>query len=267
MKRKMMVLATLLFAALQVASAQCKIENTFFKNGEVLTYDMYFKLGFTSTKAGKLSLSVEKGSYEGKGDHKMIFQSNTSGIANSLYAVHDTLYAYTTKDIVPMVYIKDAFEGSDYTEEELYYTYKSDGKVDVQTKRKKNGDFRFDEVQTADGCIYDIVSVVYYARTLDFMNMKKGDKTNINFISGRVMSNIEIEYNGTKRVKGNDGKRYDTSELSLKFVAGNEKDKEMMKVFITNDKNRVPIEIHTNLKKMGSIKAVIKTQKNLRNVE
>lgn len=269
MKKKLMMLTTLLFVALQVVMGQCKIENTFFEEGEVLTYDMYFKLGFTTTRAGKLSLSVEKGNHKGRGDYKMTFQTNTSGIANSIYAVHDTLYAYTNKQIVPQVYIKNAFEGSDYTQEELYYTYKGDGKVDVRTKRSKNGEFRFDEVQISDACIYDIVSVVYYARTLDFQNMKKGDTKLIKFISGKVMSDIEIEYNGNKRVKGNDGKRYDTSELSLKFMArgDSDKSKEMMKVYITNDKNRLPIELHTQLKKMGSIKAVIKSQKGVRNVE
>lgn len=268
MKKEIMILATLLLAAFQVVVAQCKIDNTYFKEGEVLTYDMYFKYGI-STKAGVLSLSVQKGDSSEKGDYKIKFQSNTSGLADKLYAVHDTLYSYMSKDIVPQVYIKNAMEGGAYTQEELYYTYKADGKVDVRTKRTRHGDFKFDEVLTSDACIYDMVSVVYYARTLDFANMKKGDKTSINFISGRKISNIDIIYNGQKRVKGNDGKKYDTSELKLIFAAGDAeyRGKEMMKVYITNDKNRIPIEIQTSLKKMGAIHAVIKSKKGLRNVE
>ena len=270
MKRRIMILATLLFATLQVVVGQCKVENTFFKNGEELTYDMYFKLGFASTKAGKLTLSVSEGSIKGKGHHKMKFQTNTSGIANGIYSVHDTLYAYTTKDIVPVAYIKNALESGDFTQEELYYSYAADGKVDIHTKRNKNGEFRFDDKLSTDGCIYDMVSVVYYARTLDFENMKKGDKTSINFISGRAISAVEIQYGGTKRVKANDGQKYDTVELVLNFTAGGgeTKGKEMMKVYISNDKNRIPIEINTNLKKMGAaVRGVIKSYKGLKNVD
>lgn len=264
MEKKIMVLATLLFSVFQVAVAQCKIDNSYFKEGEQLTYDMYFKYGI-STKAGVLSLTVEQGNFKEKGDYKIKFQSNTSGLADKLYAVHDTLYSYLTKDIVPQVYIKNAKEGGAYTQEEMYYTYKSDGKVDVRTKRTRHGDFKFDEVLTSDGCIYDMVSVVYYARGLDFASMKKGDKTSINFISGRKISTIDVIYSGKKQVKGNDGKKYDTSELKLIFAAGDaeSRGKEMMKVYVTNDKDRIPIEIQTSLKKMGAIHAVIKSRVTL----
>lgn len=269
MKRKVLILGALLLVSLQMVVGQCKINNTFFKNGEVLTYDMYFKLGFVSSKAGTLSLSVSEGTMNGKGAHKLVFQTNTSGVANGIYAVHDTLTSYITKDIVPVAYVKNALEGGDFTQEKLFYNYHADGSVKIQAKRHKNGEFRFDENVDAKGCIYDLVSIIYYARTLDYSKMNKGESTTINFISGQKLSTAEIEYKGTKRIKANDGNKYDTIELILNFTAGggDNKGKEMMKVCITDDNNRIPVEINSSLKKMGAaVRGVLKSYKGLKNV-
>ena len=267
--KKYLVIIALLFISISHTYGQCKVENTFFKDGERLYYDMYFKLGFVTSFAGELKLSVEPGSYQGRGDHKMTFQTNTSDIANKIFPVHDTLYAYMTKDLLPIAYIKNALEGSDYTQEELTYNYDSKGKINIRTKRTRDGEFKFDEKLTSDTCIYDMVSVVYYARSLDFDSMKKNEKVSINFVSGKKKSQVDIEYKGTKKVKGNDGKRYDCAELILNFTAGgvSGKTKEMMKVYITTDKNRIPIEIVTQLKKLGSVRGVIKSYKGLRNAD
>lgn len=267
MKKKIFTLALLLISVFTMTWGQCKIENTFFKEGETLIYDMYFKLGFTSTNAGKLKLTVSKEQYQNEECYKMTFQTNTSGLVNSIFAINDTLYAYMSKDLQPVAYMKRAMEGGDYTKEDLSYTYKDDGKIDIRTIRHKNGEFRFDEVLTSEKCIYDLVSVVYYARTIDFSKMNKGDEVTVNFISGKKMSNALIEYKGEKNVKGNDGKRYDCIDLELKFTAGggSAKSKEMMKVAITNDKNRVPIQIESKLKKIGSVKGTIKSYSGLKN--
>lgn len=267
MRRYTILIMVFLLSTFQVAQGQCKVDNTFFQSGEKLYYDMYAKFGFVAPYAGELKLSVEDGNYKGKGDYKITFQTNTSGLANTIYPTHDTLYSYMTKDIVPIAYFKDALENGDYTEEELYYDYASDGRINLHTKRNKNGEFRFDEKLTSDTCIYDMVSVVYYARTIDFDAMKKNDKVSINFISGKKKSQLEIQYKGNKNVKGNDGKKYDCAELALNFTAGGTsgKTQEMMKVYVTRDKNRIPIEIITQLKKLGSIRGVIREYKGLKN--
>lgn len=269
MKNKFLILS-ILFSAMFACSnvwGQCRVENTFFREGEVLTYDMYFKLGFTSTKAGELTLSVSNDKIEDKGHYKMTYQVNTSGIVNSIFALHDTLYAYTSKELVPIAYIKNASEGGDYTQERIFYSYPGNGKVDLRAKRHKNGEFKFDENLTTDQCIYDLVSVVYYARTFDFDSKKKGDVSSIGFISGKNISSADIEFKGKKKIKGNDKKHYECYELVLNFMAGggDAKAKEMMKVYISADANRIPIQIDSNLKKVGSVKGVIKATKGLRN--
>lgn len=264
---RFLILSILLLTMHPYVLGQCKLDNTFFKAGETLVYDMNFKLGLINARAGTLSLSVSNDKINGKDCYKMVFQTNTSGVANSIFTVQDTLISYVTKDLVPLAYVKNALEGDSFTQERLTYTYGSDGKVNIHTKRHKNGEFRFDENVQSDRCIYDLVSVIYYARTIDFSGKKKGDKVTIGFISGKKLSTADIELKGSKKVKGHDKKEYDCYELELNFIAGggSAKSEGMMKVLLSKDANRIPIQIESSLKKVGSVKGMLKSSSGLRN--
>lgn len=267
MNNKTLLLSLLFLAVYGSLLGQCKIENTFFKEGESLVYDMNFKLGLINTRAGTLSLNVSKDKIDTKECYRMTFQTNTSGVANSIFAVHDTLTSYVTKDIVPLAYVKNALEGDSFTQERLKYSYGANGEVNIHTKRNKNGEFRFDETVTADKCIYDLVSVIYYARTIDFSGKKKGDKVTIGFISGKKISTASIELKGSKKVKAHNKKEYDCYDLELNFIAGggSAKSEGTMKVLISKDANRIPVQIESSLKKVGSVKGMLKSADGLRN--
>ncbi|MBR7171835.1 MAG: DUF3108 domain-containing protein, partial [Prevotella sp.] len=52
--------------AITTASAQCGIENTAFKSGEFLYYDLYFNWKFIWVKVGTASMSTQLTNYEGQ---------------------------------------------------------------------------------------------------------------------------------------------------------------------------------------------------------
>lgn len=240
--------------------AQCKIENKFFQAGETLEMDLYFKFGPLFKKAGTSSLTTVNHNYNGVDALKMTLMAESTGAARKVFALNDTLSCIMSKDLVPLAYVKNAFEGDDYTQERVTYSY-SGSEVTVNTKRHRNGEFKYDETMKASSCIYDMMSVVYYARTLDFTNMTKGSTARIEFISGKKKVTMIIEYDGTERVKANDGNKYDCIKLVLSIMDDAFKDKkESMKVFITNDNNRMPVKLNTKLK-VGSTEAVLKSYK------
>lgn len=244
---------------------QCERDNKYIKVGEKFEYEMYFKMGLISTEAGTLSLEVKNGSYKGNGNLKLQFITNTNGLANKIFAVHDTLVSYVSKNLVPLAYTKKAHEGGSFTDEELIYNYQEGiADISINTKRHKDGVFKFEEVVISSGCIYDLVSVIYFARTLDFDNMKEGDTAKLNFISGKKLGTAILEITGSKKVKANNGKKYDCRELLLYFSTEEgedpSKNKENMKVYITSDDRRIPIQIESKMKKVGSVKGFLKTQ-------
>ena len=109
-----------------------------------------------------------------------------------------------------------------------------------------------------------MISIVYYARTLDFSQMKKGDKKTISSLSGKRVVNMDIEFQGIEKVKANDGREYNCLKLVLVInTEAFEDKKEAMKVYLSNDINRVPIRIDSQLK-IGSTRAILKSYKGLR---
>ena len=242
------------------AGAQCKINNTFFQAGEELTYDLYYKYGLVNTKAGTSSLKTTAEKFNNTDAYKMTLLAQSSGTARKLFSLNDTLTCYTTKDLVPLAYLKNAREGKSHTVERVIYTYGSQG-ISLNTRRVKNGEFRFEETIKANTCIYDMMSVVFYARTLNYTGMKKGDTSKADFISGRKKVNMVIEYGGIETVEANNNNKYSCIKLILSIMDDAFSDKkEAMRVYITNDDNRLPVRLDSKLN-IGSTRAILKSYK------
>lgn len=262
MKQHNRILLSLLVivVCVQLNAQQCKVENICFQAGEELIYDMYFKYGLINTKAGRSSMTIFNEVYKGENVLKMQLIGNTRGVASKLISLSDTLTSFTTKELVPLAYEKNAHESGDYTIEKATYLYEN-SKTTIKTSRIRNQELRFDERLSSESCIYDMLSVVYYARTLDYSTMKKGDKVSISFLSGRRILNMDMENHGIEIVKANNDKKYNCIKLVLVINADAFEDKkEAMTVYITNDSNRMPVCIDSKLK-IGSTRAILKSYK------
>ena len=252
---------TFLFAVR--VQAQCPIENTFFESGEEISYDLYFKYGLLNTKAGVSSLKTSEVAYNGVPAYKMTLLAKSNGVINKIFTLSDTLTCYMSKDLIPLAYMKNAHEGAEHTKENTTYSYK-ESEVTIKTKLTRNDKLRFDETLYTSSCIYDMMSVIYYARTLDFTKMHKGFTTKVVFLSGKNKVNMHIDFQGIEIVKANDNKKYNCFKLILKIEdKAFEDKKEAMTVYVTNDNNRLPVRLNSNLK-IGSTSAIMKAYKGNR---
>ncbi len=265
MQKKYLILSTLLlsFLSLQCANAQCKLTNTAFTSGESIQYDLYFSYGILNARAGRGSLSVTEANYRGENAYKTVMMLNTSGLAGSLYTVHDTLTSYIDHNLRPLLFTKEAFEGKDYSVERQAFTYKGN-EISIRALRNWNGKELFDEVVTTSQCTYDYLSVISYVRNLDYTGMKPGDRHFIQFISGRRPVDMYVNYLGTSLIKANNGKTYEVMNISMTIHDDAfTNPKESLRASLTNDKNRIPVIINTNLK-IGSVRAVLQEVAGMR---
>lgn len=265
MKIRCISVLLFIFALLfpSVAGAQCKLTNTAFSSGENIQYDLYLNFAFVNARAGKGSLTVTEANYRGQSAYKMVMQLNTSGLAGSIYTVNDTLTSYVDKDLRPLLFTKEAFEGKDYSVERQSYSYDGD-KLKIRAVRVWNGEEQFDEVISSEECTYDYLSVLPYIRNMDFSGMKAGDKQHIRFISGRKPVNMYVNYLGISKIKANNGETYEVINLSMTILDEAFKNqKDALKASVTNDKNRIPVIIDTTLK-IGTVRAVLSNVSGLR---
>ncbi|HHV86112.1 MAG TPA: DUF3108 domain-containing protein [Petrimonas sp.] len=248
----------------QGAKAQCKIMNNSFKDGESIVYDLYFNYGIVNAKAGVGSLKTDMVNYKDNSAYNLRMLLNTTGLPGSIYTVNDTLVSYIDMDLRPLLFTKNAFEGKDYSREVQSFSYTA-GDIKVRTSRIFNGKKKFEETIITNDCTYDYLSVLALIRNLDYSGMKPGDQQQIKFLSGREIVNMAVNYNGTSNIKANDGKTYNTIQISLTiYDKAFKNQKEAISASLTDDSNRIPIVINTHLK-IGVIRAVLKNVTGLRN--
>lgn len=260
-----LLLATILFVVTNLSmSAQCKILNNSFKSGENISYDLYFNYGIINSKAGSGALRTDMVDYRGNSAYNIRMHLNTSGLVGSFYSVNDTLISYIDMDLRPLMFTKNAHEGKDHSKEIQTFTYNDEG-VRIRTNRVYNGEKKFDNTIDTNGCAYDYLSVLALIRNLDYTGMKEGDSKPIQFVSGREIVDMQVNYGGKSRVKANNGKTYDAIHISLTIHDKAFKNQtEAISASLTDDSNRVPIVINTHLK-IGAIRAVLKDATGLRN--
>lgn len=242
--------------------AQCELTNKHFKAGEILTYQLDFKYGLLNMHAGTSTMLIVNDVYAGQPAYKTMMTAKSKGVANSIYHVNDTLTGYFSTKLKPLFFQKHAHEGKDYTQENVYYSYKNDS-VYVHTTRKKNGDDKFDVTIAMKNCVYDLLSSIFYARVQDYTQMDKGESLDVNFISGKKMVFMQIILEGLQTIKAANGVKYECLVLKLNikddvFSTPNE----AMTVYLSHDEYQLPIRIDTNLK-IGSTKAILKKVEGL----
>lgn len=265
--RKLVIVVTIILSFIgNKGLAQCEItDNKYFKPGENLTYDLYFKYGIMASKAGYASLFTQKTQYGSQSAYKMSLVSHSTGAARRFFKLDDTLVAFMDVKLKPLAFWKDAHEGDDNVVERQTYSYQPDGSIHIRARRLKNGEERHNVLLTTQSCTYDMISIIYYARTLDYDNMQRNSKTNVVFISGKKKVNMQIHYEGLERVQANNNRTYTCYKLALTILDDAFVNQEnAMRVYITNDLNRIPVQIESRLK-IGSSRAVLRSFAGLKN--
>ena len=257
----LLVVLCLSFAPLCV-SAQCGIENTAFKGGEFLAYDLYFNWKFVWVKVGTASMSTVESRYNGKPAYRASLITRGNDKLDNVFVMRDTLLSYCDKNLSPLYFRKGALEGKRYYVDELWYTYPNgncnlkmhyinkDGKHKWQNKEYKN-------------CVYDMMSIFLRARNFDASKMKVGEKIPLPISDANNLKNSNLKYLGkeTFTMEGSNEK-FRCLVMSFSEIEDG-KESELIRFYITDDQNHIPVRLDMFLS-FGSAKAFLKGYKGVR---
>ena len=236
--------------------AQCPTENTAFKAGESLTYDLYFNWKFIWVKCGAAHYTMKSATYKGQPAlrNDLLFTSNKR--CDAVFPMRDTLISYITPQLVPLYFRKGSFEGKHYTVDEVWYTYPK-GKSHVkQHFLNRDGEWSEHHHESSD-CNYDMLSILSRARSFETSGMKVGERIHFSMATGYAVKQEILVYKGKERWKANDKKTYDCLVFSLLDDEDPEKKKEMLRFYVTDDARHMPVRIDFHLK-FGTAKAYFK---------
>ena len=245
------------------ASAQCSSRNTAFQSGETLMYDLYFNWKFVWVKAGTAYMNITQSVYNGKPAYKTYLITRGSSKADRFFVMRDTLVAYTDLDLVPRYFRKGALEGSTYRRNEVWYSY-ANGESHIKMRYQRNSNPPSVKNLKSTYCAFDMLSMLLRARSFDASGFKEGHRMRFLMADGNHCDWQAIVYRGKKKFKmENSTTTYRCLVFSF-METEDGKEKEIVKFYITDDKNHLPVRLDLNLN-FGTAKAFLTGARGIRN--
>ena len=266
MKTKILLLLTLLTVNCKLSTvncyAQCGIENTAFKSGEELDYDLYFNWKFIWMKVGTASMDTKFTKFDGKDAWKSYLITRGNSKLDKFFMMRDTLLSYCNPDLSPLYFRKGALEGDSYYVDEIWYSYPH-GYSQLKKHRITSSGEHLWKTSTYNACIYDMMSIFLRSRNFDASKIKKGEVIPMPISDAMNLNNPWLEFRGKENFKMNDTKEKFRCLVFSFYERENNKSKELIRFWITDDQNHIPVRLDMFLS-FGSAKAYLKSYKGVR---
>ncbi len=256
------VLLLLFLFRINEGFSQCTVVNNVFGPGETGYYHAYYNWKFIWLNAGVVTFKVRSAQWKGKPALHLSAIGSTHGGYDRFFQVRDTFEAYVDPiTIQPFEFRQITNEGS--YKARHHYFFNSENRTVRTVISREESPAETKEINWPN-CTFDLLSMVYVARTIDFDKYKQGDKIPISLIVDGDTHNLFIRYHGRETIKNRDGKWYKCLKFSPLLVKGTifESGEDMF-VWVTDDLNRVPIIVEAKIL-IGSVKAVFYGAKGLK---
>ena len=223
---------------------------------ETLHYVVSYKWGLVHKDAADATLSLR-----GKGqNYRLMLTAKTKPWADRVFKVRDTLLCDVSKsNFLPLSYSKISHEGGDYRRDDIHYS-RSGGKVSggvTRTKIDKKGQKNVTQKTLyASGEAYDMLSVFYFLRTLDYKALAQRKTISTNIFSGSKVELLTIRYVGTEKLKLRNGSYRDAIKISFSFTTdGRKKSSDNIEAWLSAD-THIPLQLIGKLP-VGSVRVYL----------
>ncbi|MDE7074030.1 MAG: DUF3108 domain-containing protein [Odoribacter sp.] len=220
---------------------------------EKLVYTGYYNWGPLWVKAGRVEFSVTCSDlYPGAQKIEAVGTSLPSW--DWMFTLRDTLVSHhDPQTFYPYAFSRMAHEGSYHKTFDYVFHY-PDSLVYGDIHRI--GRFRRQDTVKLLPDTYDMLSVAWKARELDFDSYRKGELIPIRILIDSKIYDLHIRYQGTDRVKVA-GRKRECYVFSPLLVEGDVfKGGENMKVWVSRDEYRLPVMVEAKIL-VGSVKGIL----------
>jgi len=221
---------------------------------EVLEYNVYLKTGFfyfslgevvftTTKKDGHYSLHVSASTYP-RWHRFYEFDSDFISVLDSSNSYPKAFTRYSIEK-GNTVFDSISFDQTALTAKE--FVSNNDGEL-----------FTYDLELGAE--VYDMVSLFYSLRFIDYRGMGSGDVEQLKLLHNRREYDMSVKYLDEEEKKIKKGGKYDSHKIEINAIKGLHFDgNQTMRMWVTKDRNRIPVSFETPLT-LGSLRIVLKEQ-------
>lgn len=211
------------------------VENTAFERGEKLTFRVYYQSFVTGkVTAGEAKLEVKKKAVtkNDRSTYHIIGTGQSKGAFNFFFKVNDRFETFIDEQaLIPWYFIRRTREGG----------YKKDDEVSF--RQQKGVAVSRNAVKKIPSNTQDILSVFYYARTLDITGMQPNESFPLAFFLDDSVYVSKIVFLGREQIKTELG-TFNCLKFKPMVIKGEVfSEPYPMELWITDDKNRLPIMV------------------------
>lgn len=260
---RLLAISFFIAGSLFYGQSDCGLESTAFCSGEELNYKVVYNWGMIWLESAQASFKVKSAAYNGKGCFLFSGTGNTYPKYDWFFKVRDVFETYADSNTLrPLKFQADIQEGGK-KDRHVYlfnnvtrkaYTLINYGSKPVKVDTLKIG-----------SCTIDVLTAIYYARSIDYSKCKKNDTVSISLLLDGKIYPIYVRYLGKEEFVSKELGKYKCIKFSPLLIEGTIfKKGEGMTVWATDDKNKLPVYIETPIT-VGSVKVKLMNFKGLRN--
>lgn len=218
------------------------------KTEEKLNYVVTYKWGLIHKDAGDVEITKQP-----RGDgYELKLLAKTKPWADRIYKLRDTLVSVTAKEHYrPYQYTFIAHEKNKYRKDDIKFSYSGNSVKGhaVKYKEDKNGNInRSEHEMTGTLPTYDMLSVYFFLRDIDYANLKPGEKIHATIFSGSKEEQLEVRCEGKEKIQLRDKSEHEAWHILFKFTQkGGKKSSDDINCWISTDSAHIPLLIIGNL--------------------
>ena len=218
-----------------------------FQAKEELKFDIHYKYGLIMMKAGTANYYLTEGNYNNKKSFKTTVDFKTTSFFDKIFKMRDTLSSHLSEDMQPLYHIRTIYEGSYHIVEEVFFNSFNKDYSEVRVKRVSGPKVSFDTIISSKNFGYDIVNILQYIRSFDYLQMKS-PVSNISTFFGKENVKITIRNEGQTIIEKSQTLKYKTYKIALDFTDSSfNESKNAIEIWLSDDENRVPVRVRAKL--------------------
>jgi hypothetical protein len=217
------------------------LQNNAFTYGEKLKYRVHY--GFLTGGYADFDVSDKPEMYNNRPVYKIKASGRSTGVVDAMFSVKDEFVSYMdTEALVPWKATKNVKEGN----------YKDLDVILFDHRRRIAQSTNRGQLSIPEGT-KDIISTLYYARSLDMTKANPGDVFPITFYLDNKNYEFRFKFVGRETIKIGSGK-YKALKVKPQVIA----------MWVTDDENKIPLLVESEIW-VGSLKAELIEMSGLRN--